>query len=226
MTQLKLIQERPNPQAITFVLEKDIMGDLSKVSIPRSDAALTQYSPLAQMIYQLSKSTTRVDFFLDAEKHTRITLSRALMPWEPKHIEITTKLLSDFEKTGQQYLLPEALMQNMKTTKAYKPEGPIQKLIANVFQQQVNPRLAQDGGTMELTNVELNNDGTVYADVVLAGACGGCSMSGTHTLKNATISINQAINQNKALYPDNAALQSLAFKEIRAEKVDRLILAR
>ncbi len=226
MTQLKLIQERPNPQAITFVLEKDIMGPLSKVSISRADTALLQYSPLAQVLYQVSKMLTRVDFFIDDDKNTRISLSRPLMPWEPVNIEKTRNLLTDFAKTGQQFLLPEAIAQNLETKKAYEPEGPIQTLVAKVFRAQVNPIVEKDGGAMELTNIELRNDGSIYADVLIAGACSGCKSASSHTLQGAMNGIIDAINMKKAEHPDIPLVQSLSFKEIRSENVQRMILSR
>lgn len=222
---IQRVQSTENPKVGTFELDADILGIYSKIAIPLN-SKLIAYSPLAQMLFAKGTDVNRIDF-VNSVGNTRISLAKKFLPWSSQQLDLATAELGSFFQGKEPALYVQSLQQSIAAHRSFEPgNNPVMKMVQKSFHDQVNPRLAEDGGAMELINVELKSTGQIFADVALIGSCNGCAKSTDSTLKGATEKIREVLSFLKQKHSGNPNVQALSFEEIRIKEMPELILTR
>lgn len=222
MTRVEIVEGNPNPKAVTYKVDRDLMGPFSKIVFPKG-GPLINYSPFVYGMYQRGGAVARIDL-VAAENATLITLAR-MIPWDDTNRNKGREIVEEFFTTGHPFLYEEALTRDFTAHKPFKPQGAIGNFVTDTFVKAVNPELAKDGGAIELIGIEVQPTGEIYADVVMIGSCNGCSAATTSTLKNAGTKIGEVLDVLKKR-TDNPDAQKLTFKEIRINEIPNLIFSR
>jgi Fe-S cluster biogenesis protein NfuA len=222
MTNVSIFEGNPNLKVLTLEIDQDLLGPYSKLVVT-PNGALRQYSPIADFLFR--GDVTRVDISV-REGKTYIGISRKLMEWSDKNKETVLTAVQKLVEMQRPLLLIDALSKNITAQKPFIAENPVQKLVQDSFNEQVNPILASDGGAMELLNIGIKQTGEISAGVALIGSCNGCGFAETETLSHATNRIRQVLEIAKKQYADNPTVQALKFEGISIREVPEIVFVR
>ncbi|HPF77808.1 MAG TPA: NifU family protein [Alphaproteobacteria bacterium] len=222
MSIVRLFEGNPNPKVATFEIDKDLLGHFSKLIVTKT-GALLQHCPIAEPLFK--GDVTRIDLAARDGK-TYITLSRKLMAWDTAEKEAVQRRINEFLSKSTPAVYADAISTAIQTQKPFTAANPVTKLVQATFNQIVNPILANDGGAMELLNIDIKPSGDIAAEVALIGSCNGCSSAETQTLVGATKTIRQALQSAKAQHKGNPDIQKLLFTGITVREIPEIALTR
>lgn len=223
MPNITIIKANPNPKSAILSVDADLLGSYSRVIIPKK-SDIRQFSPLAEMIFNLSQTVVRIDFSFQ-EGATVISVARKPLDFKPEEVEALSRRISEFFESGQKAILLEALA-GVEARKPFEPKNPVEKLVVGSFNAHVNPITIRDGGSIEVLKVNIAPDGKICTDVALIGQCNGCGSAITDTLGGAKNAITAEFNILKERHASNPNVQKLQFEDITPVELPSLVFIR
>jgi len=152
MLMVKDVDLTPNPQALKFILNENLLNRESRSFKSKEEA---ENDPLAKGIFELEGivSVFYMERFVTIEKEPDISWGNIQMPF--------VNFIKGFDKN----LIPEEKEIAVKN----ENETETLKLINEILDKRVRPALAGDGGGLEVLNLQ---DKTLT--IRYQGACGTC----------------------------------------------------
>ncbi len=228
---LTIIQDNPNPKALTIDLGVRDLGAISKLVLPRPkpETAATidpaAISPLAGAIFDAVKLANRVDLIRREEDgHILLTVTNMLTDWDhatfKKPRARLLKTIEDALNSGRTDLLineTEAQRRLPMLDFYDASRNQLTRTISRTFHDAVLPTLKKDGGALELRHIEVGGDGGITLQVLMLGSCSTCTSAETVTLKNAEEAIGVTLGQIKGAVENqgNADVQKLHLSGIQ-----------
>lgn len=152
MLMVKDVDLTPNPQALKFILNENILNRETRSFTNKEEA---EKDPLAQGIFELEGvvSVFYMDRFITIEKEPNVSWGKIQMPF--------VNFIKNFDKNS---IPAESDQQGSSesTTETLK-------LINDILDKRVRPALAGDGGGLEVLDLQ---DKTLT--IRYQGACGSC----------------------------------------------------
>tara|TARA_B100001540_G_C15808169_1_gene643109 strand:+ start:351 stop:911 length:561 start_codon:yes stop_codon:yes gene_type:complete len=158
----------PNPNALKFLFESDILESGSYEFLKTSDC---RNSDLAKSLLQID-GIEKVFFGKNF-----VSISKSDYGWDQLKAPIL-KIISDHLSSGQKAVNLVPHEESLNVIKFQKDDYDIVKTIEGVLLSKIKPAISQDGGDVEFREYK---EGIVYLQ--LKGSCAGCP-SATLTLKN------------------------------------------
>jgi Fe-S cluster biogenesis protein NfuA len=167
-------ESTPNPNALKFVCNKPLVGELCEFS--SIDEA--KVSPLATALFQFSFVK---NIFMD-KNYISIT-KYDIAEWADITFQLREFIriyIEDGKPILDKPLKQQVKAEEKKTESKFENLDDISKNIVNILEEYVKPAVASDGGNIEFKSY---NAETKRVEVLLQGACSGCPSS-TLTLKS------------------------------------------
>ena len=166
------IQATPNPEAVKFIASREIANEIRSFN----DASETSSSPLAKKLFGFpwAKSVMIGPNFVTVTKQDWVDWNILAEP--------LSELIKEHLETGGGLLTEVAV--------AASDDAPIVQKIKQIFETEVRPAVAQDGGDITFSRFE---DGKVY--VHMQGACAGCPSSSFTLKEGIETRLKEAIPQ-------------------------------
>ena len=158
----------PNPNALKFLLEYDILDSGSFEFSQTSDC---RNSNLAKSLLQID-GIEKVFFGKNF-----VSINKSNYGWDQLKAPIL-KIISDHLGSGEKVINLVDNKQGLNAIKFQSDDYDIVKTIESVLLSKIKPAISQDGGDVEFKEYK---EGIVYLQ--LKGSCAGCP-SATLTLKN------------------------------------------
>jgi len=176
-----VIQPTPNPNALKFILDKDVKSD-GKVSFKTPQDC--KDIPLAAALFDL-RGVDQIHFFQNT-----ITISKfSFEDWEALEPAVNTCIESFIEDHNPEF-------------KVFDPEEerrahltPEMKQIEEILDKRIRPGLQGDGGDLAVVDFKEN-----VLIVKYQGACGTCPSSTTGTLEAIRSILKDEINPEIEVY--------------------------
>ena len=158
------IQPTPNPNALKFILDRDVKTE-GKCSFknPKDCADI----PLAQSLFDL-RGVDQVHFFQNVITVSKFTFE----PWESLEPAITTAIENMIESHNPDFQIIDPIKEQRKNL------SPELQPIEEILDHRIRPGLQGDGGYLQCITFTDN-----VLTIKYQGACGTCPSSTTGTLE-------------------------------------------
>lgn len=176
-----IVQPTPNPNALKFILEKDVKTD-GKVSFKTPQD--TKDVPLAAALFDL-RGVDQIHFFQNV-----ITVSKfSFEDWDSLEPAIQTMIESMIDDHDPNFVVhdPEAERRNNLS--------PELRQVEEILDKRIRPGLQGDGGDLVVKDFKDN-----VLIVKYQGACGTCPSSTTGTLEAIRSILRDEVNPDIEVY--------------------------
>ncbi len=182
----------PNPDALKFTLDTELVSDGSRSFTSKSGAAK---DPIAAKIFEL-EGVTSVFYMGDF-----VTVNKAFdVSWdvlEPQILD-TVKLVVAPGAAPANGALHETAVMEVPANKPFDEMTPAQRilLIDRLMEDEIRPGLAGDGGGLEIVGLE-----DFVLQIHYEGACGSCPSSSAGTLSYIENLLRERVDGRLKLVP-------------------------
>lgn len=162
-----MIQSTPNPNALKFVLNRQVK---TEGNFTYKSAAESESNPLAKAVFTVDPSIKEVYFF---DNYITVTQNGS-GDWDALEGAIKTTILDKIKDHDPNFKTPATKSDAPKAENRTKEMDQIDAIL----DQTVRPALQMDGGDIQLVGYEANKLKVFYQ-----GACGSCPSSAMGTLQ-------------------------------------------
>lgn len=217
------IINNPNDKSYTCTAPTSpIFNDFSKIVISRPKTnwrgkplySIEGASPLTDEIFSTFKGLNRIDFIIENDLIS-VSGLRKLGNWKKEDKQEFADMINS--NLGNA-IHPKTLKETFDEVAFFVPDNVASQEIKKTFESDVKKSLDAHGGSLEIKDISIYDDGEVDIEILLMGSCADCDSATTQTLEGAKNAIIAQIEILKKQYDD---LADLKFGNLETTSIEK-----